>query len=133
MPPLLHWAKYLENLYTGDAPSGLLPLVFLQMAAADPPIDNIPCSLAEVKESVKKLKGGKAVWVCDISTGMLKVEGEAMVHRFHEVLSAVWQSGALTGQVGWLSILENGKYSDSSATVIVVLHCSKCREKCSSI
>lgn len=49
-----------------EPPSGQLPLFGLQIAAADPPIDKSPPSLVEVREVIRKLKGGKAAWNCNI-------------------------------------------------------------------
>ncbi len=67
----------------------------LQMAEANPPIDEVPPSLAEVRGAVARLRGGKAAGVCNISAEMLKAGGEAMTHGLHAVLTAVWQSGTI--------------------------------------
>ncbi len=74
-----------------DPPSGQLP-IGLQGADADPPIDESPPSLDEVRESVAKLRGGKAPGICNINAEMLKAGGETMTHGFDAVMSAVWQS-----------------------------------------
>ena len=79
----------------GEPPSGQLPLAGVQIAAADPPLDETPPSLAKVREAVRKLKGGKAAGVCNISAEMLKAGGEAMIHGLHAVLTAVWQTGTI--------------------------------------
>ena len=69
------WAEYFQQLYMADPPSGQLPTTGLQVADADPSIDESPPSLDEVREAVVKLRGGKAPGICNISVGMLK-EGE---------------------------------------------------------
>ncbi len=65
------------------------------MLAADPPVDETPPSLAEVRESVNKMKCGKAAGICNVSTEMLKAGGEDMIRGLHAVLSAVWQPGTI--------------------------------------
>lgn len=87
------WAEYFEQLYMADPPNGQLPVAGLQMAEADPPIDEAPPSLDEVREAVARLRGGKAPGVCNISAELLKAGGEAMTRGLHAVLTAVWQSG----------------------------------------
>lgn len=89
------YAEYFEQLYTVDPPSGQFSLAGVQMAAADPPVDETPPSLTEVREAVSKLKCGKAAGVCNISGELLKAGGEAMIHGLHAVLTAVWQSGTI--------------------------------------
>ena len=89
------WAEYFEQLYMAEPPSRQLSLAGVQMAAADPPVDETPPSLAEVRKAVGKLKCGKAAGICNISVEMLKAGGEAMIHGLHAVLSAVWQSGTI--------------------------------------
>ena len=71
-----------------EPPSGQLPLAGVQIAVADPPLDETPLFLAEVREAVRKLKGGKAAGVCNISAEMLKP-------GLHAVLTAVWQTGTI--------------------------------------
>ncbi len=44
----------------------------MEIAAANPPVDETPSSRPEVREAVNKLKGGKAAGVCNISPEMLK-------------------------------------------------------------
>ena len=87
------WAEYFEQLYMAEPPTGQLQLAGLQTLAADPPIDVAAPSLAEVREAVAKLKGGKAPGVCNISVELLKGGGEAMIRGLHAVLTAVWHSG----------------------------------------
>ena len=89
------WAEYFEQLYMAEPPTRQLSLAGVAIAAADPPVDETPPSLAEVREAVNKLKGGKAAGVCNVSAEMLKGGGEAMIHGLHAVLSAVWQSGTI--------------------------------------
>ncbi|XP_050735881.1 uncharacterized protein LOC127008208 [Eriocheir sinensis] len=90
-----HWAEYFEQLYMADPPRGQLPVTGLQVADADPPIDESPPSLGEVREAVAKLRGGKASGACNISAELLKAGGEAMIHGLHAVLTAIWQSGTI--------------------------------------
>ncbi len=78
-----------------EPPSRRLSMAAVEIAAADPPVDEIPPSLAEMREAVNKLKGGKAAGVCNISAEMLKAGGEAMIHSLHAVLTPVWQSGTI--------------------------------------
>ncbi len=78
-----------------EPPSRRLSLAGVEIATADPPVDETPPSLAEVREAVNKLKGGKAVGVCNISAEMVKAGGETMIHGLHAVLTAVWQSGTI--------------------------------------
>ena len=88
-----HWTEYFEQLYTADPPTGQLQLAGLQTLVADPPIGEAAPSLAEVKEAVARLKGGKAPGVCNISVELLKGGGDAMTRGLHAVLTAVWHSG----------------------------------------
>lgn len=60
------------------------------------PIDETPPSLAEVRETVRKLNGGKGALVSNNSAEMLKVGVEAIYHGLHTVLSTVTQSGAIS-------------------------------------
>ena len=89
------WAEYFEQLYVAEPPGRQLSLAGVQMSAADPPVDETPPSLAEVREAVNKLKCGKAAGICNVSAEMLKAGGEAMIRGLHAVLSAVWQSGTI--------------------------------------
>ena len=89
------YAEYFEQLYMAEPPSGQLSLADVQMAAADPPVDETPPSLAEVRKAVSKLKCGKAAGICNISGELLKAGGETMIHGLHAVLSAIWQSGTI--------------------------------------
>ncbi len=52
----LRWAEYFERLYVAEPPSRQLSLAGVQMLAADPPVDETPPSLSEVREAVNKLK-----------------------------------------------------------------------------
>ena len=79
----------------GRTPNRQLPVDGVETSAADPPVDESPPSLAEVREAVNKLKSGKAAGVCNISAEMLKAGGEAMIHGLHAVLCAVWRSGTI--------------------------------------
>ncbi len=76
-----------------DLQSIRLVLACVEIAAADPPVDETPPSLTEVIEAVNQLKGGTAAGACNVSEEMLKTEGEAMIHVLHVVLTAFWQSG----------------------------------------
>merc|ERR1712035_27581 len=89
------WAEYFGQLYMAEPPSRPLSAAGVEIATADPPVDEAPPSLAEVREAVNKLKGRKAAGICNISAEMLKAGGEAMIHGLHAVLSAVWQSGTI--------------------------------------
>ncbi len=88
-------AEYFGYLYVAEPPSRRLPLARVEVAAADPPVDETPPSLAEVREAVNKLEGGKAVGVCNINAEMLKAGVETIIHVLHALLTAVWQSGTL--------------------------------------
>lgn len=57
------------GLYTAEPPSDL------DTTAANPLIDETPPSLAEVKEAVRKLQGGKVVGIYGTSEEMLKTGG----------------------------------------------------------
>ncbi|MEL6802745.1 MAG: reverse transcriptase domain-containing protein, partial [Bacteroidota bacterium] len=89
------WAEYFEQLYTVDPPSEQLRTDGLRAVDADPPIDEAPPSLDEVREAVARLRGGKAAGVCSISAELLKAGGEAVTRGLHAVLTAVWQSGTI--------------------------------------
>ena len=89
------WAEYFEQLYMVDPPSRQLTTTGLETLETDPPIDETPPSLDEVREAVARLRGGKAPGVCNISAELLKAGGEAMIHGLHAVLTAVWQSGTI--------------------------------------
>lgn len=69
------------------------------MAPADPPTDETEPSLAKVREAVKKLESEKAARICNISAEMLKAGSKAVIRELHAILSAVWQSGAVS--LGW--------------------------------
>lgn len=70
------WAEYFERLYMVDPPTGQLQTAGLQTLDADPPINEDAPSLAEVREAIAKLRGGKAPGVCNISVELLKGGGE---------------------------------------------------------
>ncbi len=78
-----------------EPPSRRLSLACEEIPAADLKVDEIPPFLAEVREAVNKLKGGKAAGVCNISAEMLKAVGETMIHGLHALLTAFWQSGTI--------------------------------------
>lgn len=63
------------------------------MVSADPPKDETPPSPAEVREAVRKLKGGRSAEICKFSADLLKAGGEAMILGLHAVLPVLWQSG----------------------------------------
>ena len=79
-----------------EPPTRRLSLAGVDIAAADPPVDETPPSLAEVREAVNKLNCGKAAGVCNVRAEMLKGRGEAVIHGLHAVLSAVWQCGTIS-------------------------------------
>ena len=89
------WAEYFEGLYRADPPTRQLPTDDVQIAVPDPPIDEAPPSLAEVRMAVAKLKGGRAAGVCGIAGELLKAGGEDMIRGLHAVLTAVWQTGTI--------------------------------------
>ena len=89
---LARWPEYFRQLFMVDPLSGRLQTTGLQMAQPDPPINEAPPSLDEVREAVSKLKGRKAAGVCNISVELLKAGGEAMIHGLHAVLTVVWHS-----------------------------------------
>ena len=66
---IARWADYFKQLFTVYPPSRHLRTV-------DPPIDETAPSIDDVKEAVAKLRGGKAVGICNISAGLPKAEGE---------------------------------------------------------
>ncbi|KAG0723665.1 Dipeptidase 3 [Chionoecetes opilio] len=92
---MARWAEYFEQLFTVDPPTEQLHTTGLRTVDTDPPIDETAPSLDEVREAVAKLSGGKAAGVCNISAGLLKAGGEAMIRGLHAVLTAVWQSGTI--------------------------------------
>ena len=89
------WAEYFGQLYMVEPPSRQLSVAGVQMMTADPPVNEAPPSLAEVREAVNKLKWGKAAGICNISAEMLKAGGETMIHGLHAVLCAVWRTGTI--------------------------------------
>ena len=78
-----------------NPPSGRLQTTGLQVVDADPPINEAAPSIDEVKEAVAKLRGGKALGICNMSTEFLKAGGKTMIHGLHAVLTAVWHSGTI--------------------------------------
>ena len=86
---MARWTQYFEQLFTVDPPSIQLQTAELQTLDADLPIDEAASSIDDVKETVAKLKGGKAAGICNISPELLKAGGEAMICRFHAVLTAL--------------------------------------------
>ena len=54
---MARWAEYFEQLFKVNPPSGQLQTTGLQMMDADPPINEVPPSIDEVKEAVTKLRG----------------------------------------------------------------------------
>lgn len=61
------WAMYFGQLYTAESLTRQLPLAGLLILGVDPLIDKIP-PLVEVREALRKLKGGMATGICNIST-----------------------------------------------------------------
>ena len=85
----------MSSLYILHPPSGQLRTARLQTLDADPPIDETAPSIGDVREAVAKLKGRKAVGICNISAELLKAGVEAMIRGLHAVLTAVWHSGTI--------------------------------------
>ena len=119
---MAHWAEYFEQLFMVDSPSEQLQTAQLQMLDADPPVKETALSIDDVKEAVSKLSGGKAAGICYISAELLKAVGEAMIHRLHVVLTAVWHSGTILPdwKKGWSSLSGRGKDSVRTATTTTV-------------
>lgn len=69
-----------------DPTSGRLRIDDLQALNSDPPIEEVPPSLDEVREVLTRLKGGKASDVCSINAELAKAGGEAVTRGLH----AVW-------------------------------------------
>lgn len=67
----------------------------LREADVNPPIDEAPPSLDEVREAVSRLMGGKAACVRNISAELIKAEGEEIDRGLHAVLTVLWQSGII--------------------------------------
>lgn len=61
------WAMYFGQLYTAESLTRQLPLAGLQILGVDPLMDKIP-SLVEMREALRKMKGGMATGICNIST-----------------------------------------------------------------
>ena len=72
---MTHWAEYLKQLFKVNPPSRQLQTTSLQMVDVDPPINETAPSLDEVKETVTRLRGGKAAGICNISAELLKAGG----------------------------------------------------------
>ena len=66
-----------------------------QVVDADPSINETTPSLDEVKEAVVRLRVGKRARICNLSAGLLKAGGEAMIHGLQAVLTVVWHSGII--------------------------------------
>jgi len=88
------WESYFEQLYQAEPPTSRLNITDPPIVA-DPPIDCDSPSLAETRDAVKRLKGGKAAGVCGIYAEFLKDGGEATLEALHVVLCTVWSSGAI--------------------------------------
>ena len=87
-------AEDFEQLFKVNPPSGQLQTTVLHVMDADAPINEAPPSI-EVKETVAKLRGGKAAGICNISVELHKAGGKAMIRGLHAVLSAVWHPGTI--------------------------------------
>ena len=86
------WAEYFEQLFKVNPLSGRLQTTGLQVMDADPSINKAAPSIDEAKETVAKLRGGKAAGICNINAELLKAGG----CRLHVVLTAVWHSGTIS-------------------------------------
>lgn len=127
-------AEYFEQLYKPDhSLLGHFPEAGLLMVPADPTISEHQPSFTEVREAVKKLMSGVAATVCNISTVMLKTEGEAMIHEMNAVVYALCQSDIIPSQfyTGLVVLILKG--TEKTATITTALHCSYYRVKCSLI
>ena len=69
---LARQGEYFEHLFKVNPPSGHLQTTGLQVMDADPPINQAASSFDEVKETVTKLRGGKAAGICNMSVELLK-------------------------------------------------------------
>lgn len=91
----------------------------------DPPIDESPPSLGEVREGVTRMKGGKAAGDCNITVERLSAEGEAVTRGLHAVLKTVWPTG--TNPPDWRRGLVGRVWTSGpprTATTIGLLSCS---------
>lgn len=61
------------------------------MVAGHPPKSETTTTLAEVREAVREVEGGKTAGVCNTSAEMQEAGIEVMIHRLH----AMWQLGAI--------------------------------------
>lgn len=59
------------------------------MTDDDPSIDERPPSLAEAREAIAKLRGGKALGAFNINAELLKARDEAMNRGVQAILTAV--------------------------------------------
>ena len=66
-----------------DPPSGQFRTAGLQTLDTDPPIEETAASIGDVKDSVAKLRGGKAAGICNISAKLLNAGGETMIRGLH--------------------------------------------------
>ena len=66
---IAHGAQYFQQLFTVNPPIGQLQTTGLQVADADPPINETVPSLDEVKESVAWLRRGEETGICHIRWG----------------------------------------------------------------
>ena len=76
---MVRWCKYFQQLFKVNPPTGQLQITGLQMVDADPPINEAPPYIDEIKEAVAKLRGGKAADNCNISAELLKAGCKAMI------------------------------------------------------
>lgn len=83
------------QFYTAGPPNGQLPVAGLQVADADPPIDECPPSLDEVRLDVAKMRGGEAPGIHNIGAELLKGDGEVMIRGLHGAFTAARQSGTI--------------------------------------
>ncbi|XP_076047920.1 uncharacterized protein LOC143029218 [Oratosquilla oratoria] len=75
----------------------------------------------EVEEIVIKLKGGKAVCICNISGELPKAVGEAMISGLHGVLSGSPVPLPLTGKRVWSSLSPREKGTGNNCRGITQL------------
>ena len=115
---MVRLAKYFEQLFT----SGQLQTAGLPSLDADPPIDETASSIDDFKETVAKLRGGKAACICTISMELHRAGSEAIISEMYAVLTAVRHSGTipLTGKRIWSSLSGREKRTIRTVATTVV-------------
>lgn len=78
-----------------ESPTGQFQIAGFQTLGAGPPTDEAALSLDEVRKALARLRGGKALGVCNISVELLLRGGEDMTRELSAVLTAVWHLGAI--------------------------------------